>query len=144
MFGSLISTPRPFFYASLDGIATGRVLMSCSDPLRFESFLLGQGRSSAGVASYDVWALLTMRPGTAGAPLDFHAPRYSIDTSILADHSLDATATITIHAANAGDRLVHFRSFPRPECRQLSLRGKWPSPRILPESGHDPTESSRP
>ena len=85
LFGSLISTPRTYFYASLDGIATGPfdVLL---DSLRFESFLLGQGHSAAGATSYDVWASYNP-PDTAGAPVDFHAPRYSIDTSILADHS---------------------------------------------------------
>jgi hypothetical protein len=106
MFGSLISTPRPYFYASLDGIATGPfdVLL---DPLRFESFLLGQGHSSPGVTNYDVWASYNP-PDNVGAPVDFHAPRYSIDTSILADRSLDATTTITIHAKNPGDRLLTF------------------------------------
>src|SRR5450432_2992554 len=95
LFGSLIATSHPYFYASLDGIATGPfdVLL---DSLRFEPFLLGQGHSVAGAANYDVWASYTP-PDTAGAPVDFHAPHYSIDTSILADHSLDATAAITIH-----------------------------------------------
>ena len=106
MFGSLIATPRPYFYASLDGIATGPfdVLL---DPLRFESFLLGQGHSAAGTTSYDVWASYNP-PDTVAAAVDFHAPRYSIDTSILADHSLDATASITIHTENPGDRLLTF------------------------------------
>jgi Peptidase family M1 domain len=106
MFGSLISTRRPYFYASLDGMATGPfdVLL---DPLRFEPFLLGQGHSVAGAANYDVWASYTP-PDTVGAPVDFHAPRYSIDTSILVDHSLDATASITIHMENEGDRLLTF------------------------------------
>ncbi len=106
MFGSLISAAHPYFYASLDGMATGPFDI-LFDPLRFESFLLGQGHSTAGVTSYDVWASYNP-PDTLGPAVDFHAPRYSIDTSILADHSLDATATITIHVENAGDRLLTF------------------------------------
>lgn len=106
MFGTLLSTPHPFFYASLDGMATGPfdVLF---DSLRFESFLLGQGHSAAGATSYDVWASYNP-PDTVGAAVDFHAPRYSIDTSILPDHSLDATTSITIHTENPGDRLLTF------------------------------------
>jgi hypothetical protein len=106
MFGTLISTPCPYFYASLDGTTTGPfdVLL---DPLRFESFLLGQGHSVAGATSYDVWASYNP-PDTAGTPVDFHAPRYTIDTSILPDHSLEATATITIQAENSGHRLLTF------------------------------------
>ncbi len=106
LFETLIATPHPYFYASLDGIATGPfdVLL---DSMRFEPFLLGQGHASAGATTYDVWASY-VPPDTVPAKVDFHAVRYSIDTSILADHSLDATTSVVIHADNAGDRLLTF------------------------------------
>jgi Peptidase family M1 domain len=104
--GTLAASPQPYFYANLDGIATGPFDFLL-DPLRPEPFLLGQGKKVNEANFYDVWASYKM-PDSASYPLDFHALGYSIDTSILADHSLDATATINIRAAGVGDRLLVF------------------------------------
>ena len=104
--GTLSATPRPYFYASLDGIATGPfdVLL---DSMRSESFLLGQGHKDASSNFYDVWASYKISDTTPPAA-NFHALHYSIETSILADHSLDATATVNLRAESAGDRLLTF------------------------------------
>src|ERR1700686_3756005 len=104
--GTLLTTPPPYFYASLDGIATGPfdVLL---DSMRAEPFLLGQMRITAGSTFYDVWASYKIPDVIPMAP-DFRALHYNIDTSIVPDHSLDATATVTLHALGAGHRFLIF------------------------------------
>ena len=104
--GKLTATPRPYFYASLDGIATGAFDLLL-DSMRSEPFLLGQAHNALGSNLYDVWASYKM-PDTASPMSPFHALHYAIDTSILADHSLDATATVNLRAESAGDRLLTF------------------------------------
>lgn len=123
LYGSLSPSPRPFFYASLDGSATGPfdVLL---DPMRVESFLLGQSRKSAGMNFYDVWACYKMSDIPPPAP-SFHSITYTIETSILSDHSLDSTATINFRTENAGDRLLTFAL-----SRALSIVG------ITDDAGH--------
>ena len=104
--GTLLSTPLPYFYASLDGIATGPfdVLL---DSMRAEPFLLGQVHTVEGSAFYDVWASYKT-PDTIPMAPDFRALHYAIETSILSDHSLDATATINLRAFGAGRRFLIF------------------------------------
>jgi Peptidase family M1 domain len=104
--GTLAASPQPYFYANLDGIATGPFDFLL-DPLRPEPFLLGQGKKVNEANFYDVWASYKL-PDSVSYTLDFHALGYTIDTSILADHSLDATATINLRAASVGDRLLVF------------------------------------
>jgi hypothetical protein len=103
---TLLAAPHPFFYANLDGVATGPfdVLF---DSLRLEPFLLGQPRKVADANFYDVWASYKL-PDSVAPPSPFHALHYAIETSILPDHSLDATATINIRADSGGDRLLNF------------------------------------
>ena len=104
--GTLLTTPPPYFYASLDGIATGPfdVLL---DAMRAEPFLLGQMRITAGSTFYDVWASYKIPDVIPVAP-DFRALHYAIDTSILPDHSLDASATVNLRALGAGHRFLIF------------------------------------
>jgi hypothetical protein len=104
--GSLVASPQPYFYANLDGIATGPFDFLL-DPLRPEPFLLGQGHKVNEASFYDIWASYKL-PDSVPYPLNFHALAYTIDTSILADHSLDATATVNLRAAGLGDRLLVF------------------------------------
>jgi hypothetical protein len=104
--GTLLGTPRPYFYASLDGIATGPFDVVL-DSMRAEPFLLGQVRTTEGSAYYDVWASYKLPDAIPMAP-DFRPLRYSIETSILPDHSLDATATVDLRALGAGQRFLTF------------------------------------
>jgi hypothetical protein len=104
--GTLTATPQPYFYASLDGLATGPFDLVV-DPLRGEPFILGQGHKVLGVDYYDVWASYKLPDTTPYIP-DFHAMHYALDTSILPDHSLDATATVNVRARGAGDRFLIF------------------------------------
>ncbi|MDP9146451.1 MAG: hypothetical protein M3N22_02240, partial [Acidobacteriota bacterium] len=104
--GTLTAQPAPYFYASLDGSATGPfdVLL---DSMRMEPFVLGQSRKSAGGAYYDVWTAHKM-PDIPSPSRSFAATHYAIETSILADHSLDATTTVNLRAHTAGDHLLVF------------------------------------
>jgi Peptidase family M1 domain len=104
--GTLLATPRPYFYASLDGIATGPFDVVL-DSMRPEPFLLGQARTTAGSNFYDVWASYKIPDAIPMAP-DFRPLHYAIDTSILADHSLDASATVHLRALGAGNRFLVF------------------------------------
>jgi peptidase M1-like protein len=104
--GTLLSTPPPYFYASLDGIATGPFDVVL-DSMRPEPFLLGQVHTAAGATFYDVWASYKIPDAIPIAP-DFRALHYAIDTSILPDHSLDATATVNLRALGAGHRFIIF------------------------------------
>ena len=104
--GTLLATPRPYFYASLDGIATGPFDVVL-DSMRAEPFLLGQVHTAEGSTFYDVWASYKI-PDTIPMAPDFRALHYSIETSILPDHSLDATATVDLRALGAGQRFLTF------------------------------------
>jgi Peptidase family M1 domain len=104
--GTLFPTHLPYFYASLDGIATGPFDVVL-DSMRPEPFLLGQVHTTAGSTFYDVWASYKIADIVPMAP-DFRALHYAIDTSILPDHSLDATATVNLRALGAGQRFLIF------------------------------------
>jgi hypothetical protein len=106
--GMLTTASYPYFYASLDGIATGPfdVLL---DPMRTEPFLLGQGRKVADANFYDVWASYKLPKSDMPTPVaGFRATHYDLETSILADHSLEATAAIHVHVESGGERLLSF------------------------------------
>jgi hypothetical protein len=104
LFDSLSQNPQPYFSGAIDGVITGPFDVIL-DPLRRESFLLGQPKSIAGRTFYDVWA--SYRPPGAPPPaVPFHALRYSIDTSILANNSLEAKTEIRFRAETGGQRLL--------------------------------------
>jgi len=104
--GTFTAAPQPYFYANLDGIATGPfdVLF---DAMRPEPFLLGQGHETSDSRFYDTWASYKLPDIPAPVP-SFHAIHYAINTSILADRSLDATAAVTLRSQGSGDRLIIF------------------------------------
>ena len=107
LFETLSQHPRHFFYAGLEGTATGAfdVLL---DNMRMEQMLFAQPRKTGDSAFYDVWASYSI-PGTSPPPVAFHALQYAIETSILANNSLDATATIHLRAETGGERLLIFQ-----------------------------------
>jgi len=103
----LSQNPKPYFYAALEGIETGAfdVLF---DPQRREQILLGQRRKSGNYTYYDVWASYSV-PGSVPPPVDFHAIDYTLDTAVLPDNSLDATATVHLRAETSGERVLTFQ-----------------------------------
>ncbi len=104
LFDFLSQTPRPYFLGSIDGATTGPFDV-IFDPLRPESFLLGQTKNNAGRTFYDVWASYRA-PGTAAPAVPFRALHYSVDTSILANNSLKAKTEVRFRAESGGERVL--------------------------------------
>jgi len=103
----LTQNPKPYFYAALEGAEIGSFDF-LFDPQRHEQVLLGQRRRAGSFAYYDVWASYSV-PGVASPPPAFHALDYALNTSILADNSLDANAAVRIHTDLAGERFLTFQ-----------------------------------
>jgi Peptidase family M1 domain len=104
LFDSLSQTPAPYFFGAIGGVATGPFDLVL-DPLRRESLLLGQPKKNAGRTFYDVWASYNA-PGIATPQVSFRALHYSIDTSILANNSLEAKTEVSFRAETGGERLL--------------------------------------
>ncbi|MBV8514198.1 MAG: hypothetical protein JO260_02750, partial [Acidobacteria bacterium] len=99
--------PEPYFYAAVEGNTTGPFDMMI-DPQRSEGALLGQPKRSGTVDFYDVWASYPL-PGQSPARRRFSALDYEINTSILADTSLDAKADLRMRAETGGERAIGFQ-----------------------------------
>jgi hypothetical protein len=104
LFDAFSQTSKPYFYGIIDGVATGPFDVIL-DPLRREPFLLGQTKNSAGRTFYDVWASYKA-PGMASPAVPFRALHYAIDTSILANNSLEAKTEVRLRAETGGDRVL--------------------------------------
>jgi len=103
----LSQNPKPYFDGAFEGVETGSFDL-LFDPQRKEQVLLGQLRKSGDFSYYDVWASYSV-PGVAPAPVDFHALDYTIDTTVLPDNSLDATAAVHIRSETSGERILTFQ-----------------------------------
>jgi hypothetical protein len=104
LFDSLSETASPYFFATIDGAATGPFDVIV-DPLRRESLLLGQAKKSVGRTFYDVWASYKAA-GVTSPAAPFRALHYTIDTSILANNSFDAKTEVRLRAETGGERLL--------------------------------------
>jgi hypothetical protein len=107
MSDSISQNPRPYFYAGIEGIATGPFDVVI-DLRREESVMLGQPRKGGERTFYDVWASYKI-PDVPASPAAYRALHYAIDTSILANISLDAKTDVSIRAETAGQRLLVFQ-----------------------------------
>jgi hypothetical protein len=107
LYETLSQQPRHFFYAGLEGVATGGfdVLL---DYMRAEQMLFAQPRKSGDAAFYDIWASYAIH-GVSPPPSAFRASQYAIETSILANNSLDAATTVRLRAETGGERLLIFQ-----------------------------------
>lgn len=104
---ALSPNPRSYFYARIDGIKTGPFDVIL-DFRRTEQFLLGQTRKTPGGEFYDVWTSYQMPDAVPPKPA-FRAVHYAIDTAILANNSLDATASVTLRAESGTERVLAFQ-----------------------------------
>jgi hypothetical protein len=107
LFGSLSRNLQPYFYATVDGVTTGPFDVMI-DQQRDEAVLLGQSKKSAAKSFYDVWASYAI-PGATPHPRSFSALDYEINTSILADTSLDAKTDLRMRADLSGERILTFQ-----------------------------------
>src|ERR1700674_623399 len=107
LFETLSQQPRHFFHAGLEGVVTGGfdVLL---DYMRAEQMLFAQPRKSGDATFYDIWASYAI-PGVSPPPSAFRASQYAIETSILANNSLDAATTVRLRAETGGERLLIFQ-----------------------------------
>jgi hypothetical protein len=103
----LSQNPKPYFYAALEGVEVGTFDL-LFDLQRREQVLLGQRHKSGNALFYDVWASYSV-PGAVPPPVPFHALDYTLDTTILPDNSLDATAAVHIRAEISGERVLTFQ-----------------------------------
>jgi peptidase M1-like protein len=99
--------PRPAFYAGLDGASTGPFDIVL-DERREEQFLLGQTMKTAAGTFYDTWTSHRI-PNLPARPVAFRALHYTLETSILADNSLDASAIVGIRAETGRARILVFQ-----------------------------------
>jgi len=104
---SLTENPRPYFYAAIEGLATGPFDF-VFDQSRDEPMFLGQARKIANVTYYDVWASYAL-PDTKPSAAVFRASKYIIDAKINTDSALEGTATVQLRAENGGERFLAFQ-----------------------------------
>lgn len=104
--------PRPYFYAAIDGIATGTFEMLL-DPEHEEPLIIGQLKKSEATSqnSFDIWASSKVS-GTSPPPIPFRPLHYAIDATIRPDHSLDAQTDVLLRAETSGESMVVFQLSP--------------------------------
>src|SRR6266700_7723211 len=103
----LSPSPKPCFYAELEGAATGPFDIVL-DAQRDEQFLLGQFHKAGGASFYDVWTSHRV-PEALVLPVTFRALHYSIETTISSNNLLDATASVRLRAETGTERVLAFQ-----------------------------------
>lgn len=96
--------PAPFFHAGIDGVLTGP-LDILLDGMQNDNFSLGQPRTVGKATYYDVWSSYRV-PGAIPFSMGMDAIRYTIDTTIRPDNSLEASASIEFRASAGSQRFL--------------------------------------
>ena len=104
LFEKYSNPPAPFFHAGIDGVLTGP-LDILVDNMQSENFSLGQPRTVDKLTYYDVWSSYRM-PDSTSFSLGMNAIRYTIDTTIHSDHSMEASASIEFRAAAGAQQFL--------------------------------------
>jgi Peptidase family M1 domain len=107
LFAMMSARTEPFFYAAVEGFTRGPFDMMVN-PARFEGALIGQPKTVGTENFYDVWASYPLT-GQGVPRRQFSALDYEINTSVLADTSLDAKADVRMRAETGGERAVVFQ-----------------------------------
>jgi len=107
LFHQLAAAPKPYFYAAIGGAPVG-AFDFLFDLERPEPFLLGQARKSGNRTYFDVWSSYAP-PDFSPPAVPFRALQYSIDTIILPDITLQATATIRLRSETGAVRHLVFQ-----------------------------------
>jgi hypothetical protein len=94
----------PFFHAGIDGVVTGPLDILLDD-MQNDNFSLGQPRTVGKTTYYDVWSSYQV-PGSPSFSMGLDAIRYSIDTTIHSDNSLEASAAIEFRTAAASQQFL--------------------------------------
>ena len=96
--------PAPFFHAGIDGVLTGP-LDILLDKMQNENFSLGQPRTVGKVTFYDVWSSYRV-PDSLPFSMGIDAIRYTLDTTISPDNSLEASASIEFSASAGAQQFL--------------------------------------
>ena len=94
----------PFFHAGLDGVLTGPLDILLDD-MQNDNFSLGQPRTVGKATYYDVWSSYQV-PGSTPFSISIDAIRYTIDTTIHTDNSLEASASVEFRAAAGSQQFL--------------------------------------
>ncbi len=103
----LSPSPKPCFYAGLEGLTTGPFDVVL-DRQRDEPFLLGQVHKAGGGTFYDVWTSHRL-PDSSPIPAVFRAIHYSLETTISSNNSLEANASLSLRAVTGTERVLAFQ-----------------------------------
>jgi hypothetical protein len=98
--------PRPYFYAGVDGASTGPFDIVL-DERREEQFLLGQSAKTSAGTLYDTWTSHRV-PNLPSPERAFRGLHYSLEPSILANNTLDASADVQLRAETGKARTLAF------------------------------------
>jgi len=104
---SFTENPRPYFYAGIEGLATGPFDF-VFDLNRDEPMFLGQAHKQDGSTFYDIWASYRV-PDVALRKIAFRSVKYTLDTTIQQDTTLSGSAVIGLHAETGGERFLPFQ-----------------------------------
>jgi peptidase M1-like protein len=107
LYDLISQNPRPYFYAWIELLGNAP-LDIVVDPLREESLMIGQGKKFGDRTFYDVWASYKLPEFPAPKPA-FRALRYTIETTILPDNSLEGSTEVRLTAETNGERLAIFQ-----------------------------------
>jgi len=107
LFHHLAAAPKPYFYAAIGGAPVGPFdfLFDLDRP---EPFLLGQTRKNGNRTYFDIWSSYAPL-GFAPPVASFRALQYSIDTTVLPDITLQASATIRLRSETGSVRHLVFQ-----------------------------------
>lgn len=104
---TLTENPHPYFYAAIEGLATGPFDF-VFDADRNEPMFLGQAHKTGGNMLYDTWVSYRV-PDVPLRPPAFHALDYALDTTIQQDNTLSGAAVIRLRAETGGARGLFFQ-----------------------------------
>jgi len=107
LLDTFTENPRPYFYAGIEGLATGPFDF-VFDEERDEPMFLGQARKIGGANYYDVWASYAV-PDVQPRSAAFRAQKYALETKIDPGASLEGSATIHLRAESEGERFLSFQ-----------------------------------
>jgi hypothetical protein len=107
LFAMVSAHSEPFFYAAVEGNNRGPFDMMV-DPERSEGAMIGQPKKIGAEGFYDVWASYPL-PDQPTPKRHFSTLDYEINTSVLADISLDAKADLRVRAETGGERAIGFQ-----------------------------------
>lgn len=101
---SLLDEPRSYFYAALEGLATGPFDL-IFDQQREEPFFMGQARKIEDRPVYDVWVSYAPSKAKPLVPA-LRVSKYVLDTKIDPDTTLEGTAVLHLRAQRTGERFI--------------------------------------